>query len=187
MHRRQTERTPSRTGNRRCGALPVAGGDSGWSRRQAGSGLLGSALLGARANSAAARGLFAANPSAVRNKQGSPVLVFLHYWGGLSRTWGPVIERSSETSWGESSKEAEDYRLETLASDVVGIVGQLGLRDFIIVGHSMGGKVAQLVAAWKPAGLKRLILIAPAPPAALDVCGAPLCADNLIHDRRSFP
>ena len=41
--------------------------------------------------------------------------------------------------------------------------------DFIIVGHSMGGKVAQLVAAAQPDGLEGLILIAPAPSTPLDV------------------
>ncbi len=109
---------------------------------------------------------------------GAPELVFLHYWGGSSRTWAPVMECLAGTNrcvaidfrgWGESSKDAEDYRLETLASDVGGVIEQLGLKDFILVGHSMGGKVAQLVAARKPTGLKRLILIAPAPPTALEV------------------
>ena len=114
----------------------------------------------------------------VETGKGSPALVFLHYWGGSSRTWGPVIEGLSKTNrcvaidfrgWGQSSKEATDYGLETLAGDVVSIVDDLGLQEFIIIGHSMGGKVAQLVAAQKPAGLKRLILMAPAPPTALDV------------------
>lgn len=110
--------------------------------------------------------------------EGSPALVFLHYWGGSSRTWGPVIEGLSTNSrcvaidfrgWGQSSKDAEDYRLETLAGDVIGVVGELGLREFLVVGHSMGGKVAQLVAARQPEGLKGLILVAPAPPTPLHV------------------
>ena len=110
--------------------------------------------------------------------EGRPALVFLHYWGGSSRTWAPVIEGLSKTSrcvaidfrgWGRSSKVATDYSLETLADDVVAIIDALGLQAFIIVGHSMGGKVAQLVAARRPAGLERLILVAPAPPTALEV------------------
>ena len=109
---------------------------------------------------------------------GAPALVFLHYWGGSSRTWTPVIERLSDTQrcvaidfrgWGRSGKQAADYDLETLVRDVIGIVDTLGLDDFILIGHSMGGKVAQLVAAQRPAGLRRLILIAPAPPTGLDV------------------
>lgn len=108
----------------------------------------------------------------------SPTLVFLHYWGGSSRTWRPVMEDLSDTNrcvaidfrgWGKSSKEAIDYDLATLAADVVSVVGDLSLTEFILVGHSMGGKVAQLVAAERPRGLKGLILIAPAPPTPLGV------------------
>ena len=109
---------------------------------------------------------------------GTPTLVFLHYWGGSSRTWWPVIELLSQTNrcvaidfrgWGWSGKEATDYRLETLTDDVIGVINHLGLEDFIVLGHSMGGKVAQLVAARRPKGLGRLILFAPAPPTPLEV------------------
>ena len=110
--------------------------------------------------------------------QGDPALLFLHYWGGSIRSWIPVMGGLSERhrcvaidfrGWGDSSKDTTEIRLGTLADDVIGVVDDLGLRDFIIVGHSMGGKVAQLVAARQPEGLKGLILMAPAPPTALDV------------------
>jgi len=110
--------------------------------------------------------------------KGDPTLVFLSFWGGSSRTWAPVMEGLSATNrcvaidyrgWGQSSKEATNYNLETLADGVVGIIGELGLKNYIIVGHSMGGKIAQLIAARHPTGLKQLILIAPAPPSALEV------------------
>lgn len=109
---------------------------------------------------------------------GAPALVFLHYWGGSSRTWAPVMERLSTThrcvaidfrGWGDSGKQATDYSLETLASDVIDVAKALGLEAFHLLGHSMGGKVAQLVAARKPPGLLGLILYAPAPPTPLDV------------------
>jgi pimeloyl-ACP methyl ester carboxylesterase len=110
--------------------------------------------------------------------EGAFTLVFLHYWGGSSRTWIPVMERLASTcrciaidfrGWGRSSQEAGDYGLETLADDVIGVVEKLGLKEFFILGHSMGGKVAQLVAARHPQGLRGLILYAPAPPTPLDV------------------
>ncbi len=75
---------------------------------------------------------------------GSPSLVFLHYWGGSSRTWAPVMEGLSSThrcvaidfrGWGQSDKTASDYRLETLAADVANVIEALGLKDFVIVGH----------------------------------------------------
>jgi pimeloyl-ACP methyl ester carboxylesterase len=108
--------------------------------------------------------------------QGTPTLLFLHYWGGSIRSWLPVMEGLSESQrcvaidfrgWGRSSQNTTDYRLDTLADDVIGIINDLGLQDFSIVGHSMGGKVAQLVAARRPAGLKMLILMAPAPPSPI--------------------
>jgi pimeloyl-ACP methyl ester carboxylesterase len=82
---------------------------------------------------------------------GAPALVFLHDWGGSSRTWAPVIERLANANrcvaidfrgWGQSSKESKNYKLQTLADDVMGVIQKLGLKEFFILGHSMGGKVA---------------------------------------------
>lgn len=110
--------------------------------------------------------------------EGDPTALFLHYWGGSTRTWGPTIDDLSTSNrciavdfrgWGESSKDSDDYRLETLASDVSGLIDQLGLRNFVIVGHSMGAKVAQIVAARQPEGLKALVLFGPAPPTPMAV------------------
>jgi pimeloyl-ACP methyl ester carboxylesterase len=106
---------------------------------------------------------------------GEPALLFLHYWGGSGRTAQPVIDRLPETlhciavdqrGWGRSSREG-DVRLEANAADVTALIGKLGLSHFILVGHSMGGKIAQMVASERPKGLEGLVLIAPAPPVAI--------------------
>ena len=69
------------------------------------------------------------------------------------RSWKPVIQSLSKNHrciaidfrrWGQSSRDAEDYDLRTLANDVVAIIDDLGLKQFVILGYSMGGKVAQL-------------------------------------------
>lgn len=114
----------------------------------------------------------------VERGTGSPSLVFLHYYGGTVRTWSSVIDDLSTTNrcvaidfrgWGWSEKgSALDYDLDQLAADVLGVVEHLQLDPFIIVAHSMGGKVAQILAAQQPVGLQGLILLAPAPPAPLD-------------------
>ena len=79
--------------------------------------------------------------------RGTPTLLFLHYWGGSIRSWRPVMEDLSESQrcvaidfrgWGQSSRNTTDYRLDTLADDVIGVIEDLGLHDFSIVGHSMG-------------------------------------------------
>ena len=114
----------------------------------------------------------------VQSGGGSPALLFLHYWGGSSRTWSEVMQLLSADhrcvaidfrGWGASDKSAADHGLETLADDVEGVVSQLGLDEFVIVGHSMGGKVAQLLGGKGLPGLRGLVLIAPAPPTPLPV------------------
>jgi len=114
----------------------------------------------------------------VQSGEGSPTLLFLHYWGGSSRTWSAVMDLLSADhlcvavdfrGWGASDRSASDYGLETLADDVEGVVSQLGLEEFVVVGHSMGGKVAQLISGRNLPGLKGLVLVAPAPPTPLSV------------------
>jgi 3-oxoadipate enol-lactonase len=60
-----------------------------------------------------------------------------------------------------------------LASDVTELLKQLGLAEFIIVGHLMDGKVSQIVAGRQPEGLRSLILLGSAPPTPMSV------ADNV--------
>lgn len=107
-----------------------------------------------------------------------PALVFLHYWGGSSRTWAGVIhhlEGNHRTvaldfrGFGDSDKPATGYRIEELAGDVTAALAELKVSRFILVGHSMGGKVAQLVASGHPAGLVGLVLVGPASPHGLQV------------------
>ena len=104
---------------------------------------------------------------------GRVAIVFLHYWGGSGRTWSAVIDRLSGQyrcvavdlrGWGKSEHTASDFSLAIQASDVEAVIAQLGLTDFVLVGHSMGGKIAQIVASRRPAGLRALVLVAPAPP-----------------------
>jgi pimeloyl-ACP methyl ester carboxylesterase len=103
---------------------------------------------------------------------GRPAVVFLHYWGGSSRTWHPVIERLAASArcvaidhrgWGQSSAPPARYATGDLASDARAVIGALGLTEYILVGHSMGGKVAQLLASQRPSGLRGVVLVAPAP------------------------
>ncbi|MHB8286005.1 MAG: alpha/beta fold hydrolase, partial [Caulobacteraceae bacterium] len=54
-----------------------------------------------------------------------------------------------------------------LADDAQGVIAALNLQRYVLVGHSMGGKVAQLLASRRPAGLVGLVLVAPAPPSPM--------------------
>ena len=102
-----------------------------------------------------------------------PALVFLHYWGGTGRTWDLVIREMAGyhrcvapdlRGWGESDKKADSHDLHTQADDVAAIIASLGLSQYILVGQSMGGKIAQILGARRPNGLKGLVLVASAPP-----------------------
>jgi pimeloyl-ACP methyl ester carboxylesterase len=103
-------------------------------------------------------------------------LVFLHYYGGSSRTWKHVTARLAprfrtiaidHRGWGESDKPDSAYGLADLAADAQGVIAALKLQRYVLVGHSMGGKVAQLMASRQPAGLVGLVLVAPSPPSPM--------------------
>jgi pimeloyl-ACP methyl ester carboxylesterase len=107
-----------------------------------------------------------------------PAAVFLHYWGGSARTWRYVARLLSDRvrcicldqrGWGQSSASDERYDLEAMADDAAAVIAALGLHRFVLVGHSMGGKVAQILAARQPDGLEGLVLVAPAPPVPMPV------------------
>jgi pimeloyl-ACP methyl ester carboxylesterase len=70
----------------------------------------------------------------------------------------------TQRGWGESAGLGGPYGLQQLADDVEAILEQLDLSEVALVGHSMGGKVAQIVAGRDAPTLTGLILVAPAPP-----------------------
>jgi len=104
---------------------------------------------------------------------GEPALLFLHCWGGSTRTWNRVIEQLCSTfrriaydqpGWGESDAPADGYAISALAGDAAALICTLGSKRYVLVGHSMGGKAAQFLTAQRPMGLEALILVAPASP-----------------------
>lgn len=86
-------------------------------------------------------------------------------------TWGFVAERLAEAfdvhvldirGRGLSSSGDElDYGLDALADDVAGLVAAKGWRQFAILGHSMGARIAIRYARRQPAGLSALVLADP--------------------------
>ncbi|WP_020122513.1 alpha/beta fold hydrolase [Streptomyces canus] len=100
-----------------------------------------------------------------------PTLVFLHYWGGSARTWDLVVDRLAGRDiltvdfrgWSRSRNLDGPWTLRRLADDTLAVLADAGVTDFVLVGHSMGGKVAQLVAATRPLGLRGIVLVASAP------------------------
>ncbi|KAG7406670.1 Alpha/Beta hydrolase protein [Fusarium sp. MPI-SDFR-AT-0072] len=111
--------------------------------------------------------------------QDYPTIVFLHFWGGSSKTWSPVNHLIAPTfptvridfrGWGSSTGPADEtkYSILQLAKDIELVITRLYLQKYIIVGHSMGAKVAQAIAGRKlVSGLTGLVLLCPAPPTPL--------------------
>ncbi len=106
------------------------------------------------------------------HRQGTgPTLVFLHYWGGSARTWDLVIDRLAGRDvltvdfrgWSRSIDLPGPYTLRQLTDDTLAVIADAGVADYVLVGHSMGGKVAQLVAATRPIGLRGIVLVGSGP------------------------
>jgi len=61
---------------------------------------------------------------------------------------------------GDSARaDPPDYRYQSYASDVAQVVEKLDLRDFVLVGHSMGGLISLVYAATYPGRVKKMIVI----------------------------
>lgn len=102
-----------------------------------------------------------------------PVLVFLHYFGGSSRAWFPLLDRLENSfrciapdlrGWGDSEATETGYAVAQVATDTAALIGALTIERYVLVGHSMGGKAALALASRQPTGLDALILLAPSPP-----------------------
>ncbi len=111
--------------------------------------------------------------NAEKSDSGEPTLVFLHYWGGTSRTWSQVVAALKNKfttvaydlrGWGHSDEPATGYTLSDMADDALSLIETLGIKSYVLVGHSQGGKISQLIASRRPEGLRGLVLVAPAPP-----------------------
>ena len=96
----------------------------------------------------------------------SRAVVLIHGFGTSARLWDQVLPQLEGQiltldlpGFGDSPDER--YSVDGMADAVQERLA--GLRDFVLVGHSMGGKVAAVLAARRPVGLSGLLLIAPSP------------------------
>ncbi|MBO1330357.1 alpha/beta fold hydrolase [Streptomyces sp. VRA16 Mangrove soil] len=96
----------------------------------------------------------------------APPLVLLHALGESAGDWAPVVPAFARDhrvhaldlrGHGRSAWPGT-YSLELMRADVAGFLDALGLDRIRLVGHSMGGVVAQLFAAAQPERVTRLVL-----------------------------
>lgn len=99
--------------------------------------------------------------------KGTP-LVFVHGWTGDHEAWRHQVSHFSkkyrtivydQRGHGKSPKPAAGYSISILAEDLHSLVGRLGLSKFVLVGHSMGGMVAQVYALTHPERVEKLVLV----------------------------
>lgn len=102
-----------------------------------------------------------------------PAIVFLHDFGGSSYTFKRVVEGCrchcitvDFRGCGKSSRAHVGglYSVEQMVEDIEKILpGLENVTSFILAGHGMGAKIAQIIASDEPEGLIGLALINPVP------------------------
>src|SRR5690348_2793960 len=97
-------------------------------------------------------------------------LLLLHGWPNAGRVWRWLAEAMLLAApfrlvapdlrgFGGSDKPEQGYTCEQFARDAAAVAAALNLTDYAAVGHSMSGKVAQLLAANRPEQLSALVLL----------------------------
>jgi len=105
-------------------------------------------------------------------RPGAPPMVLLHALGECGADWAPVSARFAERfrvfaldlRGHGGSDWPGTYSFQLMCDDVLGALDQLGLGQVTLVGHSMGGAVAYLVATQRPERVERLIVEDASPP-----------------------
>ncbi|MBA2479979.1 MAG: alpha/beta fold hydrolase [Planctomycetes bacterium] len=108
----------------------------------------------------------------VERGAGSLSLIFLHYFAGSSKAWSEVVNRLASRyrclvpdlpGFGDSLP-TPHLRVDDYADALIGLLASQRVSRFLLIGHSMGGKIALAVAAQRPAALMGMVLLAPSPP-----------------------
>lgn len=107
----------------------------------------------------------------VKEGKGKKVLIFVHGLSSNADAWYRNIEQLREhftcyaidlPGYGRSYKKAENFTASYFAETINEFTKKLKIKEFTLVGHSMGGQASIKYAATFPEKLKGLILVAPA-------------------------
>jgi pimeloyl-ACP methyl ester carboxylesterase len=100
---------------------------------------------------------------------GPRALLFVHGWISARRMWYEVVGRVDPQLYtchlldfrgaGLSDRPLDGHDFEGYVSDLSTALEAVG--ECVVVAHSMGGKIAQFVAAARPPQLRKLVLVAP--------------------------
>lgn len=109
----------------------------------------------------------------IEQGSGPLTLVLLHYFGGSAMEWQSVMAQLSDRyrciaidlrGHGDSDSPETGYSVDDMADDVAAVLREKNTVSFVLIGHSMSGKVAMALAARQPSGLQSLLLLSPSPP-----------------------
>jgi 3-oxoadipate enol-lactonase len=106
----------------------------------------------------------------------APPLVLLHALGESATSWDAVAARLAphfsllalDLRGHGASDWPGTYSHELMRDDVAGVLDALGLREVVLVGHSLGGAVAYLVTLARPDLVGRLVVEDVVPPFPLE-------------------
>ncbi|ALO39378.1 alpha/beta hydrolase [Alcaligenes faecalis] len=85
-------------------------------------------------------------------------------WGFVGEQFGKHFDTYIQDVRGRGLSEAVegmDYSLEAQADDLIALAQALGLKDYIVVGHSMGARIGLRAAHKNSDGLNRLVMVDP--------------------------
>ncbi len=89
-----------------------------------------------------------------RMGRGETWVDFMKYYGKKYRIIAP-----DQRGHGLSSKPVSKYTAEEMAADMVAFIKKLGINSVIVVGHSMGGRIAGFMAVLYPEFIKALVIL----------------------------
>jgi len=122
-------------------------------------------------------------------------MVMLHALGEHAASWDTVAPRFAtrfrvvalDLRGHGASDWPGTYSFELMRDDVIGVLDDLDLHELVLVGHSMGGTVAYLVAQAQPSRITRLVVEDAPPPFARTRPVPPRPAGELSFDWAVVP
>ncbi len=111
----------------------------------------------------------------ITNPEAPVPVFFLHGLLGNAENWGTIVKKLDRSAPGKfriitvdlrnhgESFHSDEMSYPLMAADLIELADHLGLQEFHIVGHSMGGKMAMETALANPARVKSVIVVDIAP------------------------
>ncbi|WP_439184527.1 alpha/beta fold hydrolase [Carboxylicivirga taeanensis] len=111
------------------------------------------------------------NIAYVDEGKGEKTLIFIHGLGSYIPAWRHEIEKLSGTyrcialdlpGYGKSDKPPHSGLMSYYARTVHAFINELGLSNYTLIGHSMGGQISMTYSLMYPDKAEKLVLVAPA-------------------------